>query len=60
MKIVQLLIVIGILGLQNISGYANGVSKILLLDRMSRHNAEYWFNEPKQIELCHAIEWGDI
>jgi len=29
------------------------------LELMSRHNAEQWFNDQKDIDFCHAVEWGD-
>lgn len=45
--------------IMNIAGFAFGSNKGVLLDLLSRHNAEYWFNDKKEIEFCHAIEWND-
>lgn len=41
-------------------GYGMGQSKgVMVYDLMSEHPAEFWFEDRKDNEFCHAIEWND-
>lgn len=59
MKLLKIRFVIGVFMIMNTSEFAFGGNKVLVLELLSRHNAEYWFIEKQDVEFCHAIEWGD-
>ena len=59
MKLLKLSFIIGVVIIMNMSGFAFGGNKVLVLELLSRHNAEYWFSDKMSVEFCHAIEWSD-
>jgi ankyrin repeat protein len=59
MKLLRNIFIINMIMITGLTGCKLSAKSSLLVYLMSKHKADYWFANEKEISFCHAIEWDD-